>query len=215
MREEVPISQLSDRDILRQAHGLRRVTEEQGQYFEYVVGSSALTYINSQNMPLWINRNRQQYPSKSSTCEGKVIKPRVLLELTGSYYYTSFATFTDQRVILLSAFVKKPLALAFWAPKKVIQIDFVYEEDWFSKVEANKCYERTTPLNKLNGQGLLSPALPFLRKIRGLVDVVDEGCIVQICTDEPKRESIYRKALGNQTNVRFRGNSGYDKAYGV
>jgi len=195
--------------------GLRKVTEEQRQYFESVVGGRAVAYLDLQNMPLWINRNREQYPSKWSTCREKDLKPRFLLELSSSYNYTSFATFTNNRTVYMSVFTKKPLALAFWAPDKVVQIDFVFENDWLSKMEAKQCYERVTPYDKTTGEGLLSPALPFLRKLRGLVGAVEDGCIVQICTDDPKREWIYRRALGNQTNVRFRDNSGYEKAYGV
>jgi len=203
-REIVNFTCRTEDELDRGNGGVVRPTAEQINFFTDMVGAEATAKLEELGGGLWVGFGLCDVPAKEAVSTKVYGEPKVTNKIQRSlagYSYWSFVTFAEERVIFISLFKKRKDG---WRhrkdPNKVVQIDFMFEDDWLNKKE-EVGFSKQNESENIGGSGLYCNAFPFLRKLLGFTMAVSRDCQIQLSCEDARRARIYNRALGDRDNV--------------
>lgn len=169
---------------------------------ELVVGEDVAVYLKRIGASVLFYRGEENTPAKGTNAGSMNIFEQWKLR-PDRFSRNNFIILINDRVVVLSTFLRKPGVDAVKYPEKVAQIDFVFFKDYQRLSVFSNPYQSQNSPNDIGGTGLYSDALDFLRKIKGLAYAIKSDCVIQVACSDEKRKRIYDRALGNLPNVKF------------
>lgn len=188
--------------------GHRLANQYELSCFEKVVGTKMLPILDSLGSSLYIDKSKINFPSKD-TNPGSHNNFELIGEMFGlpsHYIRTDFATVMNDRVLTFATFQKNPQAHNEDLPDKVVQMEFMFRQDWQSWWKTSGMIYNHQNNYKNAGDSLnIGDASLFSIRVRRLARAINDDCILQVNASNKKRERVYRTALKGMTNVLFVG----------
>lgn len=170
---------------------------EELQMFRDVVGHQITAELARLHAPLFVFNNISAIKTRSPEANPSRVSRALLPQ--NRYVRTDFASIIDGRVILLNTWKKQNDRVP--GPKKVAQVDFMFFHDWLSDEDAEISYLRSKKRDKIEGKGLDSDGMNFLKKLRDLILQIPEDCIVNLFPANAQRERIEKRAFAGRPNI--------------
>lgn len=194
------LAQPSEPELSKLINGIRQANAQDVEFFVSIAGDNVKSYLESLGAPLFVFENKVSIKSKT-TQGGSIMSSED--KLFWIFLRTNFVTVIDNRIVMIHAWKKarKGIFLGSLA-KKIIQIDFMFLEDWIGPQHGMICYKKKKPKLQ-NTEEDTAESVAFLLKMKRLVEVVNSDCIIQLSPATKQRGRILKRHLKKLPNVKF------------
>lgn len=190
--------------------GSREVQSSHLRYLETIIGPIACSNLLRMSSEIFVSPRNYQLLIEGCKINSRIVtdKTRVRPDFKDYYLESDFNVLLDDWLILLSVFELAPESKEYHKQdgqpefQKIIQIDFMFLDDYLdTKTNARKAYKHVKRGQAIDGHGLVSSSIQFLKQLRQFVKSIDQNCLVRAYPSDAQRARIYKAALKDMPNV--------------
>lgn len=167
-----------------------------------LVGTNFLRLLNNSNIPIYICKSIVDVSSKNSNVGSNNNKESNGIAFV-NYTRNEYSFIFRGRIVIVTTYLKIDNLFNFFMKSKIVQLDFMFLDDYLQDTSEITAYNRTKHLRYVTKNKFDVSGVRFLLKMLRVVESVSPEVTINVCYLDEQRGRIYKKALSHLSNVRF------------